>query len=115
LGDVVGGIPVSVGNDPALPADEQGLVDPVVLVDVMALGAFLAGVCRIDVHQRDACPACLVRDELSELVEGPGMERHRPTCTDPHQGRDVGRFVDAERLKPADVAADYLKSKGLTS
>jgi osmoprotectant transport system substrate-binding protein len=28
---------------------------------------------------------------------------------------DMNKKVDAERLKPADVAADYLKSKGLTS
>jgi osmoprotectant transport system substrate-binding protein len=27
---------------------------------------------------------------------------------------ELNKKVDADRLKPADVAADYLKSKGLT-
>ncbi|MER5699539.1 hypothetical protein ABT255_47760 [Streptomyces mirabilis] len=40
-----------MGNDPAPPADEAGLVDPVLFLDMMALGAFLAGVRRTGVHQ----------------------------------------------------------------
>jgi hypothetical protein len=42
-GDVVGSIPVGVGNDPAPPADEKPLLDTVSLVDVAALGAHLRG------------------------------------------------------------------------
>lgn len=92
----MGSIPVGVGNDPALPADEEGLVDPVLLLDVMALGAFLAGVRRIDVHQRDACPARLVLNELPELVEGPGVERDPLGLAEPYPLPDSAQVFQGD-------------------
>jgi hypothetical protein len=46
---------------------------------------------KIDVHQRDACPACLVFDELSELVEGPGVERDPLGLAEPYPLPDTAQ------------------------
>jgi len=62
-------------NDAARPTYEDGLGWPVAFIDIVAFGAFLAGVRRVDVHDRHPGVSRLVRGEPAELVEGPGVER----------------------------------------
>ena len=71
LGDVDGRIVVGVGNDPARPADEGGLVRSVAFVAVAAPRAGLGGVRGVDLDQRDTGPAGLVGQEVAELGERP--------------------------------------------
>ncbi|GGN93986.1 hypothetical protein GCM10011579_093040 [Streptomyces albiflavescens] len=67
----MGSIPVSVGNDPASPADEKPLVDTVAFVDVAALGACLRRVGGINEDQGHPGPLGLVDEEYIENQKRP--------------------------------------------
>ena len=67
-----------MGNDPAVPADEEGLACPVPLVDVAAFKALVRGVGGVDEDHGHAGPAGFVDDEVCELGEGPGVECDPP-------------------------------------
>jgi hypothetical protein len=73
VADVVGRIEVGVLSEAARPAGEDGLGRPIGFGDVMAAGAFPAGVRRIDMDHRDSGPFRLVGNKGAELVERPGV------------------------------------------